>query len=861
MIDAITVLILLGKAGLILGAAWLLQRLTARASAAVRHGVWTVSLITVLFLPTAPLWLPPLDIPLPALPARLPATPPGSPASAGAASEVGVLRPGAGEPPPTTAAAQVGDDRADEAGDANPVRWGALLLAVWVAGVILRLAWLAAQLARVHWLIGYARPPANRARTRLANRLATRLSIVRSVRLLESDRVSMPLTWGAARPVVVLPRETSGWPLERLHVVLLHELAHVRRWDYVTALLAEIASALYWPLPLVWLARRRVHTEQEQACDDLVLQAGTGSIEYAEHLLAIARAFSGNQWEFGAAITMAREVSLKHRIRAILETRTNRGPLLCVQGLFALALLCGIALPVAALRAEPEPIAPPALAARGVAQLGSLTTIAAAAPAPLRTAPAAMYLWAEAEDAAPPSPARRRASLGASAGAYVVLSDRERSRDGLDEVTFSLDVPRAADYLVWARLAGDRGPDGSLVLSVDDAAPLRWAPGRANRTGLRGWDWHRVEDSGSDASRTVPAGFRLAAGVHTLRVRSDDGSVRFDRLLVTTDSLYRPEARGAPEVGFQPEYRLMEAEGAELRGAIQRARDDLASADGYLTFGAGRGRNGGGSATFNFDVSQPGRYAIWGRVVAPDGRANSFFASVDDGAEVVWDAPARDDDARWWIWDPLSARELDGRTVDPLLFDLQPGRHQLRIRTREPGTRLDAILVTNDLAHRPRGIWPATLPAAPVHLWLEAESARIIEPFAVREDARAGGGKYLEVGKIKAEEKEAGAGAAVLHFSVPQAGVYTLWARTIARDRDEDSFWLRVNGGPRTRWNEIARGRDWRWSTVHDTDRANRIAQFHLRAGANRIELAGRESGVRLDRFLITNDPLFEPGE
>jgi hypothetical protein len=91
--------------------------------------------------------------------------------------------------------------------------------------------------------------------------------------------------------------------------------------------------------------------------------------------------------------------------------------------------------------------------------------------------------------------------------------------------------------------------------------------------------------------------------------------------------------------------------------------------------------------------------------------------------------------------------------------------------------------------------------------------------------------------------------------------VYTLWARTIARDRDEDSFWLRVNDGPRTRWNEIARGRDWRWSTVHDTDRANRIAQFHLRAGANRIELAGRESGVRLDRFLITNDPLFEPGE
>jgi hypothetical protein len=334
-----------------------------------------------------------------------------------------------------------------------------------------------------------------------------------------------------------------------------------------------------------------------------------------------------------------------------------------------------------------------------------------------------------------------------------------------------------------------------------------------------------------------------------------------DRLLVTSDAAYRPADRGAVAAGFRPEYRLLEAERANLRGPMQRALGDLASGGEYLSFGTGSGGGRGGIATFVFDVDQPGRYVIWGRVIAPDEDSNSFYASLDGGEEVVWDAPNRDPgrSARWWTWDPVSARDLHGRTVDPLVFDLQPGRHTLRLRRREAGSRLDAILVTNDLTHRPRGIWPATLPTAPVRLWLEAEAASATEPFAMGRDDSASGGRFLEVGKIERRRMEDGSGSAVLRFHVPRAGVYTLWARTIARDRDQDSFWLRVNGGPRTRWNEIPTGRRWRWSAVHDADRANQVAQFQLRAGENTIELQGREGGVRLDRFVITDDPLFDP--
>jgi beta-lactamase regulating signal transducer with metallopeptidase domain len=851
-VDAGLVILLL-KASLILGAAWGLQRLSARASAAVRCGIWAVSLLAVLLLPAAPGWLPPLTIDLPALPSR--PAPPAAPVPAPATATPDLPRGPSGAASPQPSARTAGDapsgmDEAD-GGAGWSIPWETLLLALWMAGVAIRLAWLAAQLARVRWLIGRSRPEPDRRRVRLAAALAASFGIGRRVRLLRSERVSMPLTWGAARPVVVLPDGLESWPVDRLRVVLLHELAHIRRWDYVTSLLAELACAVYWPVPLVWLARRRIHVEQEQACDDLVLQSGTESIEYAEHLLAIARAFSGNHWEFGAAITMARETGLKHRIRLILEKQTDRGPLLCGTGLVALTLLAAVAIPVAALRAEDESAAPPPAAL--VDTPPSVAAPIPAAPASAPTAAGPAYLWSEAELGDRIAQAQRHTSLSASSGAYLILSD-EADRHGhardAGEVSVSVRLPREGDYLVWARVAAASREDGSLGVAFDGGSPVRWEPEQGRGDAARRWKWRLVDET-----------FHLGAGTHILRLASHRGSVGVDRLLVTSDAAYRPADRGAVAAGFRPEYRLLEAERANLRGPMQRALGDLASGGEYLSFGTGSGGGRGGIATFVFDVDQPGRYVIWGRVIAPDEDSNSFYASLDGGEEVVWDAPNRDPgrSARWWTWDPVSARDLHGRTVDPLVFDLQPGRHTLRLRRREAGSRLDAILVTNDLTHRPRGIWPATLPTAPVRLWLEAEAASATEPFAMGRDDSASGGRFLEVGKIERRRMEDGSGSAVLRFHVPRAGVYTLWARTIARDRDQDSFWLRVNGGPRTRWNEIPTGRRWRWSAVHDADRANQVAQFQLRAGENTIELQGREGGVRLDRFVITDDPLFDP--
>ncbi len=147
----------------------------------------------------------------------------------------------------------------------------------------------------------------------------------RRVKLLVSDEVRVPTALGFFRPAVVLP----AWALrdlspDELKVIVLHELAHLRRWDDWTNLAQKFVKALFFFHPAVWWIDSRLTLERELACDDMVLKQTPSARTYAASLISVAEKVIAEKMRTQRAMALAqgalgrvREVS--QRVKQILD--------------------------------------------------------------------------------------------------------------------------------------------------------------------------------------------------------------------------------------------------------------------------------------------------------------------------------------------------------------------------------------------------------------------------------------------------------------------------------------------------------------------------------------------------------------
>ncbi len=162
----------------------------------------------------------------------------------------------------------------------------------------------------------------------------------------------MPAIAGLLRPRLLLPVGFDQWPADRRRAVLLHELAHARRFDCLTRFLSQLVCAAFWFQPLVWFAAWRARIEQEQAADDAVILAGERHTDYAAHLLEVARLHV-----MPTALAMAKPSTLHQRLESILDGSVNRRALAAPQLAAIAVTLTFLALAVGAL--HPAQAAPP----------------------------------------------------------------------------------------------------------------------------------------------------------------------------------------------------------------------------------------------------------------------------------------------------------------------------------------------------------------------------------------------------------------------------------------------------------------------------------------------------------------------
>lgn len=225
---------------------------------------------------------------------------------------------------------------------------------VWLGGLAAGVAGLVTGSIRLARVAFFSQRVTEGRWAQVAETISRQYGLRRHVRLLRSRNRSMLATWGLWRPKVLLPAGSEDWPDDRVRAVLCHELAHVRRRDWLVQTTAEMLRAVCWFNPLLWVACNRLRLESEYACDDAVLAQGIAGQKYAADLLDVVRALHQNGLAWSAALTMARPSTLERRFTAMLNPRLDRRPLTHLTMLAIVVAALGVTLPLAAISSAPS---------------------------------------------------------------------------------------------------------------------------------------------------------------------------------------------------------------------------------------------------------------------------------------------------------------------------------------------------------------------------------------------------------------------------------------------------------------------------------------------------------------------------
>ena len=200
------------------------------------------------------------------------------------------------------------------------------LTPLWLVGVCLFYSRYAAAWFYLHRLQRRGICAAPDSWQRAVQRLALQLQVKRSVVLLESLFADMPMVLGHFRPVVMVPLGfLSGLPRDYVEAIVLHELAHIRRSDYLVNACQRLIEGLLFYHPAVWWISRVMRTERENCCDDIVVMLRGNPQGYAKALTALEQSRWERQWPAREAGLAATGGNLMKRVKRLLYRKGPSG--------------------------------------------------------------------------------------------------------------------------------------------------------------------------------------------------------------------------------------------------------------------------------------------------------------------------------------------------------------------------------------------------------------------------------------------------------------------------------------------------------------------------------------------------------
>ncbi len=210
---------------------------------------------------------------------------------------------------------------------------------LWLSGFTIFFMKFTGSMLFLHRIRHYRLKEADRAWNERVRDLSHRIGLDQAVRLAESTLVSVPVTAGYLRPVILLPLGMlSGIPVQMIEAILLHELAHIRRRDYLLNLLQSFVEVVFFYHPVTWWLSGQIRQEREHICDDIALSVSKDRINYIKALTAMEEK-NAPSVSLVPAITGPRK-KLLHRITRLIHPEQARKGFM--EGLVACFLLAGL---------------------------------------------------------------------------------------------------------------------------------------------------------------------------------------------------------------------------------------------------------------------------------------------------------------------------------------------------------------------------------------------------------------------------------------------------------------------------------------------------------------------------------------
>jgi HEAT repeat protein/beta-lactamase regulating signal transducer with metallopeptidase domain len=318
---------------LVLTFTWFLRR----QSAAVRHFYLSVAAIVLLVIPLYTIFFPVWEFSLFPNPVKvnyIHGEDLSDPTSRTAINEIK-------EVSGATIESQVNKSRT------SPTLWN-IIFPVWIlgmAGIVFRLI---GGKIYCYYIYKKSLPVKDKELWEQIKQVSSKMDLKKRLEIMKSGLIKVPVIAGFIRPKLIMPQHSIHWPRHRIEAILFHELAHIKRNDVFVQFLGQIACALYWFNPLIWILERRLMIERERACDNMVILKDIKPSSYAKYLMEISEELGPNGKNTWVLAGMAEGTDFKDRMLSILDPNARRSSLSRARSSLTVVLLLLIVVPLVA---------------------------------------------------------------------------------------------------------------------------------------------------------------------------------------------------------------------------------------------------------------------------------------------------------------------------------------------------------------------------------------------------------------------------------------------------------------------------------------------------------------------------------